>query len=71
MDNAIRNQCQKVQLFLPYVNQEMIDKAREHGIICNLFYADKPEEALEWHAKGIDTILTNDYQPIAAATGLN
>ena len=67
VDNAIRNQCQKAQLFLPYVNQEMIDKAREHGIICNLFYVDKPEEALEWHAKGIDTILTNDYQNVANA----
>ena len=31
---------------------------------------DDPEEAKRYLAMGIDTILTNDYLPIAVATGL-
>ena len=25
-------------------NQEMIDKAHEHGILCHVFWSDDPEE---------------------------
>jgi glycerophosphoryl diester phosphodiesterase len=45
----------------------MVDKAHEHGIICNVFYADEEEEALSYLEMGIDTILTNDYLKIAKA----
>ena len=38
-----------------------MDKAHAHGILCNVFWADDPEEALEYLKMGIDTILTNDY----------
>ena len=48
----------------------MIDKAHEHGIICNVFYADDTDEAKRYLEMGIDTILTNDYQTISTATGL-
>ena len=40
------------------------------GLRCNVFYADDPEEAKRYLDMGIDTILTNDYLPIATATGL-
>lgn len=61
VDRAIALGAQKVQFFKPYVNQQMIDQAHEHGIICNLFYADDPQEAKQWLEMGIDTILTNEY----------
>ena len=64
VDRAIALGAQKVQLFKPYFNQEMIDKAHAHGIRCNVFYADDPEEARRYLAMGVDTILTNDYQRI-------
>lgn len=61
VDRAIETGAQKVQFFKPYVNREMIDKAHAHGIICNLFWSDDPEEAKEYLEMGIDTILTNNY----------
>lgn len=64
VDRAIKMGCQKVQLFKPDFNQEMVDKAHEHGIICNVFYADEPEEARRYLEMGIDVILTNDFQRI-------
>jgi glycerophosphoryl diester phosphodiesterase len=65
VDRAIRYGCKKLQLFKPYLNQEMIDKAHANGIICNVFYADTPEEAERYLDMGIDVILTNDYNRIA------
>ena len=61
VDRAIAVGCQKVQLYKPYFNQEMIDKAHAHGIRCNVFWSDKEEETREFLEMGIDTILTNDY----------
>ncbi len=65
VDRAIEFKCEKVQLFKPYFNQEMIDKAHENGIICNVFYSDDPEETKRFLDMGIDTILTNDYNLIS------
>ena len=65
VDRAIEIGCQKVQLFKPYFNQEMVEKAHAHGIRCNVFYADDPEEAKQYLEMGIDTILTNNYRVIA------
>jgi len=65
VDKAIELGAQKVQLFKPYFNQEMVDKAHAHGILCNVFYADDPEEARRYLDMGIDTILTNDYNRIS------
>ena len=67
VDRAIELGAQKVQFFKPYFNQEMIDKARAHGIICNMFYADDIEEARRYLEMGIDTILTNEYHLVAQA----
>ena len=67
VDRAIKYKCTKVQLFIPYYNQEMIDKAHAHSIKCNFFYCDDPAEAVKLVQMGVDTILTNDYFPVAQA----
>jgi glycerophosphoryl diester phosphodiesterase len=67
VDNAIKCKCQKVQFFTPYYNQEMIDRARAHGMICNFFFSDSPEDVPRLFEMGIDTILTNDYHLVAKA----
>ena len=61
VDRAIALGAYKVQLFKPYFNRESIDKAHAHGILCNVFWSDDPEEARRYLEMGIDTILTNDY----------
>ncbi len=65
VERAIKYGCQKVQLFKPYFNQEMIDKAHSNGIICNVFWSDNSEETKKFLDMGIDTILTNDYNLIS------
>ena len=67
IDRAIKYRCQKAQLFVPYYNQEMIDKAHAHGIHCTFFYCDDPAEVKTLLDMGVDTILTNDYLKIAQA----
>ena len=65
VERAIKYGCKKVQLFKPCFNQEMVDKAHAHGILCNVFYADDPKEAQDYLDMGIDVILTNDYNIIS------
>jgi len=65
VDRAIGMGCGKVQLFKPYFNQEMIDKAHANGIICNVFWSDDADETEKFLEMGIDTILTNDYNRIS------
>ena len=67
-DRAIAIGAKKVQLFKPYFNEETVRYAHEHGIICNVFWADDPDEARRYLEMGIDTILTNDYLKIYNAT---
>ena len=61
VDRAIELGAHKIQLFKPYFNEETVKKAHAHGILCNVFWADDPEEALHYFDMGIDTVLTNDY----------
>ncbi len=68
VDRAIALGAYKVQLFKPYFNQESIDKAHKHGILCNVFWADDADEARRYFEMGIDTVLTNDYLAIFNAT---
>ena len=65
VDRAIALGCKKVQLFKPYFNADTVKKAHEHGIICNVFWSDDPEETKQFRQMGIDTILTNDYNLIS------
>lgn len=64
VDRAIALGAYKVQFFKPHFSQESIDKAHAHGILCNVFWADDPDEAHRYFEMGIDTVLTNDYLTI-------
>ena len=70
VDRAIEHKCRMVQLFKPWFNQSIIDRARAAGLRVNVFWSDEPEEAKKFLDMGVDTILTNDYQPVANATEL-
>ena len=65
VERAIKYDCKKIQLYKPYFNKEMIDKAHKNGIICNVFWSDDPQETQEFLNMGIDVILTNDYNRIS------
>lgn len=67
VERAIKYDCKKVQLFKPYFNREMIEKAHQNGIKCNVFWSDDEKETKEFLDMGIDTILTNDYNIISQA----
>ena len=60
--------AKKIQLFKPHFDEETVRAAHEAGILCNVFWADDPDEARRYLAMGIDTILTNDYLAIKTAT---
>ncbi len=65
VDRAIKYGCKKVQLYKPYFNAEMIEKAHNNGIICNVFWSDDADEVRKFLDMGIDVILTNDYHRIS------
>ena len=67
VNRAIELGIDRVQLFKPYFNTEMIQKAKQHGIKLNVFWSDEPEEARRFLDMGIDCILTNDYLNIKTA----
>ena len=67
VQRAIALGAKKVQLFKPYFNQESVDLAHKHGIYCNVFWSDDPDEAIRYRKMGIDCILTNDYLAIKNA----
>ena len=71
VDRAIALGAYKVQLFKPYFNSESIAKAHAHGILCNVFWADDPEEAKRYFEMGADTVLTNDYLTVYNAVNEN
>ena len=66
--NAIKRKAQRVQFFKPFFTQAMIDEAHAHGIRCNVYFADDPEEAKRFYRMGIDTVLTNDCMKILRIT---
>ncbi len=65
VDRAINLGAYKVQFFKPYLSREAVEKAHKHGILCNVYWADKTLEAKEFIEMGMDTILTNDYNLIS------
>lgn len=67
VERAIEYQCQKVQFFLPFLNEAMIRKAKENNLKCNLFYCDAYHMAPFFYGIGIDTILTNNCLAILEA----
>ena len=68
VERAIAIGAYKVQLFRPYFDEQTVRYAHEHGIRCNVFWADEPELAREYLQMGIDTVLTNDYLTVYRAT---
>lgn len=64
VQRAIELGCEKVQLFHGHVTREMTELAHSHGIICNVYYADTPDQTEEYLAMGCDVILTNDCNNI-------
>ena len=70
VERAIAHGCKMVQLFKPHFSKETVDKAHAAGIRCNVFYANDAEEAKRYFEMGIDTVLTDDYHLISAATGV-
>ena len=64
VERAIEWKCCKVQLFTPYFDQAMIDRAHANNIRCNFFFSDTPDEARKLLEMGIDTLLTNNYLPV-------
>ena len=70
IDEALKHGCRMVQLMKPHFTQATVDRAHAAGLRCNVFWADDPAEAKRYLEMGIDTILTNDYQPVSFATGL-
>ena len=73
---AQRWACQRIQFFRQ-VTQDQISRAREAGLICNLFWSDEPEDAMGYVQNGIDVILTNcahtliagGFEPLLRASG--
>lgn len=59
LEHAMKYNCQRLQFGRTHVNREMIARAHQAGMVCNLFYSDDVEEAREYFAMGIDSILSN------------
>lgn len=62
LDCALEYGCARVQFWNPNVTPEDIERAHANGIICNLFFGnrpDTPEEATRMCNLGIDAVLTN------------
>jgi hypothetical protein len=55
---ARRYACRRIQ-FGRQVQREQVQRARELGLICNLFWSDDPAEGMQFVRQGIDVILTN------------
>lgn len=68
VDHAIEFKCRRVQFFDPYFNNELIQRARDLGLTCNLYHVETPEEAKERLAQGIDAILTDHANLILPIT---
>ena len=70
VEDAVALKCWGIQLFKGRFDEETVKAAKAAGLRVNVFWSDNPEEARRYLEMGVDTILTNDYQPISAATGL-
>jgi glycerophosphoryl diester phosphodiesterase len=58
IDVAARTTCRRIQ-FGRHVTAEQIRRARDLGLICNLFWSDDPQDGKEFVRNGIDVLLTN------------
>lgn len=58
VDLAIKYDCRRLQ-FRRELPDDAIQRAKDHGLICNLFWSDEPDDARCYVQRGIDVILTN------------
>ena len=65
--HAMKYEAKKVQFRAKIFTPEMIAEAHANGIRCNVFYTDRPREALKFFRMGIDTVLTNNCVKILRA----
>lgn len=65
VERAVEMGCEKIQLFKPNFNQDMIARAHANGIVCNVFWSDNQDEAKQFLEMGVDTILTNNFNLIS------
>ncbi|MBQ2708488.1 MAG: hypothetical protein IJF67_09490 [Clostridia bacterium] len=73
VEKALAYDCKKIQLFQPHFRhlpenylEDIIARAHAHGIVVNIFWSDKVDEARAYLDMGCDVILTNDYNRVAA-----
>ncbi len=64
VDRAIELGVERLQFYKPYYNQEMLDKAHAHGIICNICWSNTREETEEFIKMGMDVILTDEFKRV-------
>jgi glycerophosphoryl diester phosphodiesterase len=64
VDAATAFGCRRVQ-FPRSVGADDIARAKDNGLVCNLFYSNEPEDAREYLALGIDVILTDRAHALA------
>jgi glycerophosphoryl diester phosphodiesterase len=67
VDRAIEYGCERLQFSKKYFTPEQLEKAHKNNIVCNMFWADDPEEAVSFFNAGIDTVLTNNFWPVKYA----
>ena len=66
VERGIRFGCKKIQMHKSCMTEEMIQLAHSHGIRCNVFWSDDPEETARFLQMGVDTILANDCGAVAS-----
>lgn len=64
VDRAIELGVERLQFYKPYYNQEMVDKAHAHGIICNVCWSNTREETEHFVKMGMDVILTDEFKRV-------
>lgn len=64
VDRAIELGVERLQFYKPYYNQEMVDKAHAHGIICNVCWSNTREETEQFIKMGMDVILTDEFKRV-------
>jgi len=67
VDAAVEYGCRRLQFHRKHYDQTMAAAARHRGIVCNLFWADTPQDAAAALANGIDAVLTNRAHSVLPA----
>lgn len=59
--HAIEYKCSRVQFCKHFVTKRLIEEAKSHGLVTNLFWSNNYEEANHFLENGIDVILTDNF----------